>query len=81
MSAIEILNIKEHSGGMLKEYSYLDSKYYVVPDVIGKSKEEATKELKGFTVKYSGSGDKVVYSSPEAGSFQSENTTITLMLN
>ena len=81
MSAIEVLNIQEKSGGMLKEYNYLDSKYYVVPNVIGMSKEDATKALKGFKIKYTGSGDKVIYMSPFAGTFQSEETTITLMLN
>ena len=81
MSSIEVLGIKEKSGGMLKEYSYLDSKYLVVPDVVGMSKEEATKALKEFKIKYSGSGDKVIYMSPEANSFQSVETTITLMLN
>lgn len=81
MSSIEVLNIPEKSGGMLKEYSYLDSKYLVVPDVVGMSKKDATKALKEFKVKYSGTGDKVIYMSPSANSFQSVETTITLMLN
>ena len=81
MSAIETLGIKEQSGGMLKEYSYLDVKYLVVPDVVGMSKSEATKALKDFKVKYSGNGDKVVYMSPAANTFQSVDTTITLLLN
>ena len=81
MSAIEVLNIPEKSGGMLKEYIYTDTKYLIVPDVVGMSKEEATKTLKDFKVKYTGSGDKVIYMSPHANSFQSVDTTITLMLN
>ena len=81
MSAIETLNIKEKSGGMLKEYIYTDVKYLVVPDVVGMNKSNATKVLKDFKVKYSGSGDRVVYMSPSANSFQSVDTTITLMLN
>ena len=81
MSAIEVLNIKEKSGGMLKEYLYTDVKYLIVPDVVGMNKSEATKSLKEFKVKYSGSGDKVVYMSPQANTFQSVDTTITLMLN
>jgi len=81
MSAIEILGIEEKSGGMLKEYTYLDTKYLVLPDVVGMSKDEATKTLKDFNVKYSGNGNKVVYMSPLANSFQSVDTTITLMLN
>lgn len=81
LSAIETLKIKESSGGMLKEYSYLDVKYLVVPDVVGMSKSDATKALKDFKVKYTGSGDKVVYMSPSANTFQSVETTITLLLN
>ena len=81
LSAIEVLNIKEKSGGMLKEYIYTDTKYLVLPDVVGMSKEDATKALKEFNVKYSGKGDTVVYMSPAANTFQSVDTTITLMLN
>ena len=81
MSAIEVLKIPEKSGGMLKEYIYTDTKYLIVPDVVGMTKEEATKTLKDFKVKYTGSGDKVIYMSPQANSFQSVDTTITLMLN
>ena len=81
LSAIETLDIKEQAGGMLKEYSYLDVKYLQVPDVVGMTKDEATKALKEFKVKYSGNGDKVVYMSPSANTFQSVETTITLLLN
>ena len=81
MSAIEVLDIEEKDGGMLKEYIYTDTRYLIVPNVIGMSKDEATKILKDFKVKYSGNGDKVVYMSPKANTFQSVDTTITLMLN
>ncbi len=81
LSSIEALNIKESSGGMLKEYTWLDTKYLIVPDVTGMSKSDATKSLKEFKVKYSGSGEKVIYMSPSPGTFQSVDTTITLMLN
>ncbi len=81
LSAIEVLHIPEAKGGMLKEYNYLDVHYYQVPDVVGMSKEEATKALKSFKVKYTGFGDKVAYMSPAANTFQSEEATITLLLN
>lgn len=81
LSAIEVLGIKEQSGGMLKEYQYLDVRYLVLPDVVGMTKEEATKTLKDFNVKYTGTGDKVVYMSPNPNTFQSVETTITLLLN
>ncbi len=81
LSTIETLKIKEQSGGMLKEYQYLDVHYYVLPDVVGMTKEEATKKLKEFKIKYTGSGDKVIYMSPSPNTFQSADTTITLLLN
>ncbi len=81
LSSIETLGIKEQSGGMLKEYQYLDVRYLVLPDVVGMSKEEATKTLKDFKIKYTGNGDKVVYMSPSPNTFQSVDTTITLLLN
>ena len=43
--------------------------------------ERVEEALKEFKVKYSGTGDKVVYMSPSANTFQSVDTTITLMLN
>lgn len=81
MSSIDILGIKERKKGILKEYIWTDSKYYVVPNVIGKSLKEAQEMLKDFKINYSGKGDKVIYQSPEGGSMQSEDTIINLMLN
>ena len=81
MSSIDILGIKERKKGILKEYIWTDSKYYVVPNVTGKSLKEAQEMLKDFKINYSGKGDKVIYQSPEGGSMQSEDTIINLMLN
>ena len=65
---------------MPKEYNYLDKRYVYVPDVTGFLLEEAKKSLKGFKLEFSGSGDKVVYQSPEAGTYVEEGSTIMLML-
>ena len=81
LSAIETLNIQEKSGGILKEYTWLDTKYMIVPNVVGMSKSDATKILKDFDVLYSGTGDTVDYMSPSANTFQSVDTKITIMLN
>ena len=81
ISSIDILGIKERKKGILKEYIWTDSKYYVVPNVTGKSLKEAQEMLKDFKINYSGKGDKVIYQSPEGGSMQSEDTIINLMLN
>ena len=79
--AIKALDIKKPSGGMEKEYQYTDKKYYEVPDVTGKSKADASKELKDFKVKFEGSGDKVTYQSPEAGTRIYEGETVRLFTN
>jgi len=81
LSAIDILDIKPDPSGIPKEYTWLDQKYVVVPDVVGKSLEDAKKDLKGFKIEYSGNGETVLYQSPSAGMYQKENGTIVLMLN
>ena len=57
-----------------------DKSYYIVPDVTGKSPNEATKDLKPFKVEYSGNGDKVLYQSPSAGSEIVEGEIVRLLL-
>ena len=79
-SAIEILKINPSLDGMPKEYQWYDTKYIMVPDVIGKDLNEAKKLLKGFKVFYSGNGGKVIYQSPKANYYVKENTSIKLML-
>ena len=79
-SAIEILDIKPSIEGMPKEYNWYDTKYVIVPDVINKNIDEAKKSLKGFKIKYSGQGNKVIYQSPKANYYTKEGDTIMLML-
>ena len=79
-SAIDILGIKPSKEGMPKEYNYLDKKYTYVPDVTGKSLEDAKKTLKGFKIELSGNGEKVFYQSPEVGTYVEEGSTVMLML-
>ena len=79
-SIIDILDIEKRSNSIEKEYTYLDKKHVVVPNVIGLNEKEAKKLLKGFTVKIDGSG-KVIYQSPEAGENIYEGETVRLMLN
>lgn len=81
LSAIDILDIKPDPSGIPKEYTWLDTKYVIVPDVVGKSVSEAKKILKGFSIEYSGNGDNIVYQSPSAGMYQKEGGVIALMLN
>lgn len=81
LSAIDILNIKPDTEGIPKEYTWLDTKYVVVPDVTGKTLDEAKKTLKGFQIEYSGSGETVIYQSPVGGMYAKEGGTIVLMLD
>lgn len=80
-SAISIFDIKESKESMPKKYTWLDQKYVLLPDVTGKSKDEALKDLKGFKINYMGSGDKVIYQSPSGGSYVKENAEVVLMLS
>lgn len=80
-SAIDILEIKPSTEGIPKEYTWLDTKYVVLPDVTGMTLEEAKKTLKGFNVEYSGTGEKIVYQTPSANMYVKENSTVVVMLN
>lgn len=81
LSAIDILDIKPDSEGIPKEYTWLDQKYVVVPDVVGMNIDAAKRALKGFNIEYSGEGETVIYESPKGGMYAKENGTIVLMLN
>ena len=64
-----------------RTYTWLDTKYKQVPNVVGLSKKEVTKLLKGFEIIYSGSGDTVMYQEPDEGTYIKENGTIKVMMN
>lgn len=81
LSAIDILDISSDTEGIPKEYTWLDIKYVIVPDVTNLNLEDAKKVLKGFNIEYSGNGDKVVYQSPNGGMYVKEGGTVILMLN
>ena len=80
-SAINLYDIKSDSEGIPKQYEWYEVKYLTVPDVVNMSKSEALKELKGFTVEYSGSGETVVETSPKSGDRIKEGGVVKLMLN
>ncbi len=79
-TAISVLGIKPSQDGMEKEYNWLDTKYVQLPDVTGLSLEDAKKNLKGFSVEYSGVGENVIYQSPSANTYIKEGGTVKLML-
>ena len=79
--AISALNIEKTDKGLEKEYRYFDTKYYTVENVVGMSVEEAKDKLKNFTIEYSGTGSKVIATSPKAGKRVVEGSTIRVMLD
>lgn len=78
--SIRILNIKKPTGSSEKKYNYNDKKYINIPNVEGMSLKDAIKELKGFKVEYTGTGDKVIYQSPKEGERILEGEVVKLML-
>ena len=77
---ITALEIEKPSGGITKEYRYFDTKYETVEDVVGMDAKEAREKLSSFDVEYSGTGNRVVSMSPEAGSRIVVGSTVRLML-
>lgn len=80
-AAIDLYGYPKTQEGMPREYTWLDTKYVVLPDVVGQTLEEAKKTLKGFQIVTSGTGDKVVYQSPEGSYYVPEGSKVSLLLS
>ncbi|MBQ3435489.1 MAG: stage V sporulation protein D [Bacilli bacterium] len=80
LDIIKILKIPKQKEELTKDLEWNDVPLYKVPNVIGLSVEKATKKLKNFTVKYSGTGKKVISQSPLPGTKQEEKGVVRLML-
>ena len=78
---ISIYNLKEDTEGLPMSYRWNDIKYIMIPDVIGMTKKEAKKELKGFKIEFIGDGDKVTDTTPSVNSRVKEGSTIKVLLN
>ena len=57
-----------------------DEIYYILPDVVGKNKKEATKDLFYYNIEYSGMGDIVFTQSPDPGTYLAAGSTVRLLL-
>ena len=79
-AAIPALGIKSSTEGMAKEYNWMDVKYHQIPDVAGKSLDEAKEILRGYSLEYSGTGETVLYQTPEANNYVKEGGTVKLLL-
>ena len=80
LDIVDALDIEKQEGEMEKDLEWTDIPTHKVPNVVGKSVEDAKKKLDQFTVKYSGNGNTVVAQSPEAGENLEEGGTIRLLL-
>ena len=78
--SIIALGIEKRKDGVEKRYNYLDKKYAVIPNVVGKTVEDAMKDLKNFKVEFSGSGEMIAYQSPISGTRIYEGDTVRLLL-
>ena len=80
-TAIELYGYAKTNEGMPREYTWLDKKYKMLPDVVGMNLKDAKTTLKDFQVITSGSGDKVIYQSPEGNYYAEEGSKISLLLS
>ncbi len=80
LNIIDILDIKRRDGGVAKSYNYYDRKFATVPNVVNMTASEALKSLSSFKAEFSGSGEKIIYQSPQPFTALYEGDTIRLML-
>ena len=80
LDIIDALDIKRQEGGIEKVRYWDDEIYYTLPDVIGKTKKEAVKDLFYYNVEYSGSGNTVLDQSPSPGTYLAAGSTVRLLL-
>lgn len=66
LDIIDTLKIEKQDNAMEKDLEWNDKVTYVVPNVIGKSLDDAKKELFNFEVVVAGEGDVVVEQKPKA---------------
>ena len=73
--------INESDDKKARAYTWLDTKYVMLPNVVGLSLDDAKKELKGFRVEYKGNGDTIIEQSPSGNKYVKEGSIVKLMLN
>ena len=80
LDIIDVLDIKRQEGAIEKVRYWDDEIYYILPDVVGKNKKEATKDLFYYNIEYSGMGDIVLTQSPSPGTYLAAGSTVRLLL-
>lgn len=80
LDIIDALDIKRQENQIEKVKYWDDEVYYVLPNVVGKTKKEAVKDLFYYNVEYSGSGDIVLTQSPKEGTYLAAGSTVRILL-
>jgi len=80
LDIIDALDIKRQEAAIEKVRYWDDEVYYTLPDVLGKSKKEAAKELFYYNIEYSGSGTTVISQSPSPGTYLAAGSTVRILL-
>lgn len=81
LSIIDSKNLPKAQTDNTREYTWLDTKYVKLPDVIGMNLADAKKLLKSFSIEYSGTGNNIIEQSPKGNVFAKEGSTVKLLLN
>lgn len=76
-----ILGVEKREDGLQKVYQWYDKKYSSIADVVGMSREDATKALKEFNIEYTGNGKVVRKMSPKGGSHIAIGESVRLFLS
>ena len=76
--SMKIMHIEPNNNGIIREYTWLDTKSYEVPNYIGLAKDKI-KSYK-FKIEYIGDGNEVIDQIPKANTMMNEGNTIVLVL-
>ena len=80
LDIIDELNIPRQENAIEKVRYWDDEIYYTLPNTVGMSKKEASKELFYYNIEYSGNGDTVLSQSPTGGTYLSAGSTVRILL-
>lgn len=80
LSIIDYKNYKEEPAEKSREYTWLDEKYYYLPNVIGMNLSDAKKTLKNFKIEYAGEGANIIAQEPNS-IWVKEGSIVKLLLD
>lgn len=80
LSIIDYKNYKEEPAEKSREYTWLDEKYYYLPNVIGMNLSDAKKTLKNFKIEYAGEGTNIIAQEPNS-IWVKEGSIVKLLLD